>query len=105
MTANYIACGKLDNRSDFGILSKQATAKVRVRGEHLANVRETAALPVSVGESGVWFDGRTWDSKVFLAMATSKGIQRLCVLTNREYLYIFESHKKCNSDPSSTFSS
>lgn len=90
MTANYIACGKLDNRSDFGILSKQATAKVRVRGERLANVRETAALPVSAGESCVWFDGRTWDSKVFLAMATSKGIQRLCVLTNREYLYIVE---------------
>ncbi|MDA7087077.1 hypothetical protein PH586_11840 [Pseudomonas sp. SA3-5] len=90
MSHNYIICGKLDNRSDFGIFSKHATAKVRVRGERLGNVRQTATLPISAGESSVWFDGRPWDSKAFLAMAASKGIQRLCVLTSREYLYIVE---------------
>ena len=90
MSTNYIICGKLDNRSDFGILSKHATAKVRMRGERLANARQMATLPVSVGESSVWFDGRLWDSKAFLAMAASKGIQRLCVLTSREYLQIVE---------------
>ncbi len=56
----------------------------------MANVRHMTTLPVSVGESSVWFDGRPWDSKVFLAMAASKGIQHLCVLTNREYLQIVE---------------
>lgn len=90
MPPNYIVCGKLDNRSDFGKLSKKAAAKIRMRGERRRNARQMLTLPISVGESNIWFDGRSWDSKAFLIMAASKGIQRLCVLTSREHLQIVE---------------
>jgi hypothetical protein len=90
MTSDHIVCGKLDNRADFGPFSTHATAKVRLQAERRASHKQAASLSVSVGENGIWFDGRLWKSETFLAMAAAKGIQRLLVLTHREYLAIVE---------------
>ncbi|WP_460427381.1 hypothetical protein [Azotobacter armeniacus] len=68
----------------------RATAKVRLHVERMALDRRAATLSVSAGENGVWFDGRPWELETFLAMAAAKGIQRLLVLTSREYLQIVE---------------
>ncbi|QJQ12826.1 hypothetical protein A3L25_026720 [Pseudomonas putida] len=85
---NDIICGKLDNRSDLGSISIHATKKYRLRGRDITKIRQTATLPVSVEKSSAWFNGRTWELNAFLAMAASKGVHRLCVLTSREYLEI-----------------
>lgn len=90
MKSDHIVCGKLDNRTDLGPFSTRATAKVRLHAERMAPDRQAATLSVSAGENGVWFDGRLWEPETFLAMAAAKGIQRLLVLTTREYLQIVE---------------
>ena len=90
MPSNYIICGKLDNRSNFGLLSDHGKAKVRLNGNRLARSRKAAPLPVSIVKSTVWYQGEFCDLSTFLAMIFSKGIQCLWVLTENEYLQIVE---------------
>ena len=87
---NHIICGKLDNRTDLGPFSARATAKVRLHAGRMTTDRQPANLSVSAGENGIWFDGQLWEPETFLAMAATKGVKRLLVLTNREYLQIVE---------------
>lgn len=90
MTADYIVCGKLDNRTELGPFSVRAAAKVKLHAENGLRNRQDETLSVSIGENGVWFDGQLWDTKALLTMAVTKGIKRLLVLTRREYLQIAE---------------
>lgn len=88
--ADHIVCGKLDNRTDLGLFSKHAPSRIKLHTANVTRNSQSATLSVSVGERGVWFEGRLWELKTFFSMAATKGIQRLLVLTNREYLQIVE---------------
>ena len=88
--SNSIVCGKLDNRSNFGPPSKKDRVKVRLRAKRVINGQEAATLSISASKSSVWFEGVLWDSKAFLTMVAAKGVNRLCVLTSREYITIVE---------------
>ena len=90
MKFDYIVCGKLDNRTDLVSFSTRANEKVRLQAGRMAPNRRVATLSISVGEKGIWFDGRHWEQNTFLTMAAAKGTKRLLVLTNREYLQIVE---------------
>lgn len=87
---NYIVCGKLDNRSGFGSVSARTAKKERLRLARLVSVRNFIIQPVSIGEYGVWFEGRHWSFTDFLVMAAARGIDNLYVLTSREYFMIVE---------------
>lgn len=90
MTADYIVCGKLDNRADLGTFSKHASTKIKFHANNVNPSILAAPLPIAIGEKNIWFDGRFWEREVFLAMAAEKGVKRFVVLTEREYLEIVE---------------
>ncbi len=90
ITSNHIVCGKLDNRTNLGPFSARDTAKIRLHVKRMAPDRQVASISISAGESGIWFEGRLWESDAFFPMASIKGVRRLLVLTSKEYLQIVE---------------
>lgn len=90
MTSDHIVCGKLDNRTDLGPFTNLDAAKIRLYVKRMAPDRQVASISISAGESGIWFDGRLWESDAFFSMASTKGVRRLLVLTSKEYLQIVE---------------
>lgn len=90
MMSEYIVCGKLDNRADLAPFPAGAAHRTRLHDGRPATDRQVASLSISCGEHKVWFGERAWDVAEFLSMAAEKRVQRLLVLTSKEYLYIVE---------------
>lgn len=90
MTTDHIVCGKLDNRINLRPFTTRDMAKIRLHVKRMDPDRQVKSMSISVGESGIWFEGRLWELDAFFSMASIKGIRRLLVLTSQEYLQIVE---------------
>lgn len=90
MTSDLIVCGKLDNRTDLGPFTTRDTAKIRLYVKRMAPDRRAESMSISAGKSGIWFEGRLWESDAFFSTASNKGVRRLLVLTSKEYLQVVE---------------